>query len=75
MAIVVDVARTAMTKQAHNTDYQKGNDNANTPTPTWLDTITFTAAVAETHIGFAYEAGVVNTGDAWVPSQTTEFIE
>lgn len=76
MAIVVDAARANIDKNAHNTVYQKGNDNANTPTPTWLKSVGFlAAAAAETHINFAYEAGVDNTLDAWLPAEEEVFLD
>lgn len=79
MATVLDAARTVGVKQAHNTEYQNGNDDANTPTPTWLDTITFATVAAETHIDARGEAipwaPTNNTADAWVPHATIEWLD
>ena len=70
MAIVVDAARAAYTEWGNykSPPYTKGNDDPNTPDPSfqngwaWLGPV-----VAETHIPFAYEAPVVSNTDAWVP--------
>lgn len=74
MATVVDVARDdgiVRPKQSHNTAYQKGNDDPNTPSPTWLTTITFATVAAETHITARNDVvpwvGINNTADSWVP--------
>lgn len=67
MAIVLDPAREDAQKNAHNTTYQNGNDAAGTPTPTWLKTLDFYVSTVETHIPFAYDTGVDNTLDSWVP--------
>ena len=72
MAIKVDAARANAVVQAHNTAYQKGNAQNNAPT--WLDTIDLTTALAETHVGRAFDTPVDNSGDAWVPHQETQFI-
>lgn len=68
MPIVVDAARDAAdTKNLANETYQSGNDNANTPSPTWDIGVTITQSAAETHVNFAYETGTDNTADAAVP--------
>ena len=74
MAIVIDAARGVGSFSDYNTTYQKGNDNANTPTPTWLEMHTTIQSVAETHVNFAYEAPTNNTADTWVPMYTTTFL-
>lgn len=75
MATQVDAARPlAATKDAHNTAYQKGNDNANTPNATWLTTINTTQSAAETHIPTG-GVGVDNTLDAHTPIITTVFLD
>lgn len=76
MATVVDAAREDVAKQAHNVVYQKGNDNSQTPNPTWVDTVQYNAGTAETHIPHADDAtGVNNTADSWLPAVTTQFLD
>jgi len=79
MATVVDVARTNGTKTAHAVAYQKGNSDANTPSPTWEQTINFlTAATIETHIPTRSDVvpavGVDNTADTWLPAMEFLFL-
>lgn len=76
MATVADAARAgALAGSDYNTTYQKGNDNASTPNPTWLTMHAYPNSIAvETHIGFAYETGVDNTADAWLPLLTATFL-
>ncbi len=50
MAIVLDVARTAITGGEYNTDMQTGNDNPNTPDATWLTCLAYAVPVVETHV-------------------------
>jgi len=77
MAIVADIARTGvLTGGDYNTTYQKGNDDANTDTPTWLQMLSYPdgALITETHVNFAYETGTNNTADAWVPLVEPTFL-
>ena len=69
MAIVADAARAdLLTGADYNTAYQKGNDNANTPNPTWVNALSYPVnTTPETRVTFAYDSGVNNTADAWVP--------
>lgn len=72
-AVVVDSARDAdVAKDCATETYTKGNDNANTPDPTWDIGFTLKApGAAETHETARGDvvpwAGIDNSADAWVP--------
>lgn len=70
MAIVVDAAREDVWALNFNTVFQNGNDNPNTPTPTWMQSQQFLAGAAETHIPnlSVSVTPVDNTADAWLPA-------
>lgn len=83
MAIVVDAARPAGPAVIpeggqHNTTYQKGNDNTNTPNPAWLTFIAYNNSAAETHVTSRGDATpwapINNTADAWAPIVAQTFL-
>lgn len=71
MAIVVDAARNAYTEWGNykSPPYTKGNDNPNTPNPSYQNGWAWTLLSApETHIvQKAQNTPTNNTTDAWVP--------
>ena len=75
MATVVDAARAAQMIEGDYTEtYQKGNDHADTPNPTWMQQYAIDPTNAETSIPKGAPAGVNNTADAWVPHISQTFL-
>lgn len=76
MATVVDAARGTGDFGDYNTAYQKGNDHADTPNPTWLQMYSVQASVAETPVvPKAQNTPTDNTGDAWVSMYTVTWLD